>query len=78
MPREFDNTNRGVLFENDRKREGKQDPDRSGSINVEGVDYFLDGWFHEKDGRKYLSLSVKRKDKQSGGGGRPADDDDGW
>jgi len=85
MP-EYDNTNRGALFANDRKEKDTH-PDRTGSINVEGVDYFIDGWLKESQGgKKFLSLSVKRKDKQSGGGkpaskpatkpARPADDDD--
>lgn len=60
----YDNTNRGVIFVNDRKeREGQ--PDRSGSINVEGVEYFLDGWIKTSEsGRQFMSLSVKRKEKQ--------------
>lgn len=62
----YDNTNSGVLFINDRKRPDKKDPDRTGSINVEGVEYFLDGWLKEKNGKTFLSLSVKRKDKQPG------------
>lgn len=62
----YDNTNRGAIFVNDRKETDKH-PDRTGSINVEGVEYFLDGWLKEtKDGKKFLSLSVKRKNKQSG------------
>ena len=61
---EYDNTNRGVLFVNDRKEKDTQ-PDRTGSLNVEGVEYFFDGWLKEsKDGKKFLSVSVKRKDKQ--------------
>lgn len=60
----YDNTNRGVLFVNDRK-ETENQPDRTGSLNVEGVEYFFDGWLKEsKDGKKFLSVSVKRKDKQ--------------
>jgi len=62
---EFDNTNRGAIFNNDRKEKDSQ-PDRTGSINVEGVDYFIDGWIKTSQaGAKFLSLSVKRKDKQS-------------
>ena len=61
---EYDNTNRGVLFVNDRKEKDTQ-PDRTGSLNVEGIEYFFDGWLKEsKDGKKFLSVSVKRKDKQ--------------
>jgi hypothetical protein len=39
----YDNTNRFVLFVNDRK-EDDNDPDRTGSININGVEYFLNGW----------------------------------
>ena len=61
---EYDNTNRGALFVNDRKERDTQ-PDRTGSLNVDGVEYFIDGWLKEsRDGKKLLSLSVKRKDKQ--------------
>ncbi len=60
---QYDNTNRGVLFINDRKERDTQ-PDRTGSINIEGVEYFLDGWIKDGAKGKFLSLSVKRKDKQ--------------
>lgn len=61
----YDNTNRGVLFKNDRKEKDTQ-PDRTGSINIEGVEYFLDGWIKTSEsGRQFMSLSVKRKEKQS-------------
>ena len=61
---EYDPTNRGALFINDRKEKDTQ-PDRTGSLNVDGVEYFLDGWIKEsRDGKKFLSVSVKRKDKQ--------------
>jgi len=74
MP-EYDNTNRGTLFVNDRK-EKETHPDRTGSINIEGVDYFLDGWIKKKGDKQYLSLSVKRKNKQSGN--KPAQSGDDW
>jgi hypothetical protein len=60
----YDNTNRGVLFVNDRKEKDTQ-PDRTGTLNVDGVEYFLDGWLKTSEsGRQFLSVSVKRKDKQ--------------
>jgi hypothetical protein len=60
----YDNTNRGVLFVNDRKEKDGQ-PDRTGSLNVDGVEYFLDGWLKTSEsGRQFLSVSVKRKEKQ--------------
>ena len=62
---EYDNTNRGVLFKNDRKVEGDKKPEYTGSLNVDGVDFFLDAWLKVgKSGAKFMSVSVKRKDKQ--------------
>ena len=59
----FDNTNSGILSRNDRKEQPTH-PDFKGSINIEGVDYWLSGWIKErKDGSgKFFSLSAKRKD----------------
>lgn len=64
---DYDNTNRGVLFVNDRKEPGSNKPDRTGTLNVDGVEYFLDGWIKKSQaGVSFLSVSVKRKDKQPG------------
>ena len=59
----YDNTNKGILGRNDRKTQDTQ-PDFSGSINIEGRDYWLSGWVKErKDGSgRFFSLSVKPKD----------------
>ena len=63
---EYDNTNRGVLFKNDRKVEGDKKPEYQGSLNVDGVEFFLDAWLKVgKSGAKFMSVSVKRKDKQA-------------
>jgi hypothetical protein len=58
---QYDDTNRGALFKNDRKTKDT-DRDYSGSLNVGGHDFWISGWI--KDGRngKFLSLSVKQKD----------------
>ena len=60
---DYDNTNSGILSRNDRKEKDTH-PDMTGSINVEGVEYWLNGWTKtRKDGSgRFLSLSVKRKD----------------
>jgi hypothetical protein len=58
---EFDNTNRGILTKNQNKSSDKH-PDLSGSLNVDGVDYWLSGWTKEGKSGKFLSLSVKPKD----------------
>lgn len=71
MP-EYDNTNTGVLFINDRQREGHKDPDRNGSLNVDGVDYWLSGWLKEKNGKKFLSLSVKPKEAKPAPAKKPS------
>ena len=58
---EYDNTNRGVLFRNE-KKETEKHPDFTGSIDVGGVDHYLSGWIKEsKQGKKFFSLSVKPK-----------------
>lgn len=64
MSQQYDPTNRGVLFKNDRKTKDTQ-PGYTGSLNVDGVEYFLDAWLKEsQSGNKFFSVSVKRKDKQ--------------
>ena len=57
----YDNTNSGVLFNNDRKEQEKQ-PDYNGSLNVEGKEYWISGW--KKNGKKvtFISLAVTPKD----------------
>ena len=63
---DFDNTNRGVLFKNERKEQGDKKPEYTGSLNVDGVEFFLDAWIKESQaGKKFMSVSVKRKDKQA-------------
>ena len=58
---EYDNTNRGSLFKNDRKDDAKF-PDYKGSVNVEGVEYWLSAWIKlSKDGQKFMSLSIKNE-----------------
>lgn len=63
MTQQFDNTNRGLLFRNDRKTKDTQ-PGYTGSLNVDGVEFFLDAWVKEGKSGKFFSVSVKRKDKQ--------------
>lgn len=63
----YDNTNRWTLNKNDRKEKDTH-PDYRGSINVDGVDYWLDGWIKDGANGKFISGSLKRKDAQTGGG----------
>jgi uncharacterized protein (DUF736 family) len=65
---DFDNTNRGAIFKNDRK-EGENDPDFKGTLNVDGVEHCINGWRKtSKSGVKFLSLSIMPKD---GGNNKP-------
>jgi hypothetical protein len=64
----YDNTNRFVLYITERKREGKDDPDRTGTLNIEGREYYLDGWLRKgRDGRQFLSGTVKPKHERNPG-----------
>ena len=62
----YDNTNRGSIWKTDRKEKDTQ-PDFTGSLNVEGVEYFFDAWKRKPDAKPTtpaLTFSIKRKDKQ--------------
>lgn len=64
---EYDHTNSGVLYRNDRK-ERDSHPDFTGFLNVGGVEYWVSAWVKEGRagskfaGRKFFSLAVKPKE----------------
>ena len=60
----YDNTNKGILGRNKRK-EKETHPDHSGSINIEGRDFWLSAWIktNSTTGDKFFSLSVKPKEQ---------------
>jgi len=59
----YDNTNTGALFRNERKTKDTH-PEYSGTINVEGKEYWLSAWVKEsKAGQKFFSMTVKPKEK---------------
>jgi hypothetical protein len=62
MP-QYDNRNRGALFSNAEKKTKETDADFGGSINVAGVDYWINGWTKtaKNTGAEFLSLSVTPK-----------------
>lgn len=61
----YDTTNKGALFKNDRK-EKETHADYRGSLNVAGVDHWLDAWLKkDKNGKAYMSVSVKPKEARS-------------
>ena len=59
MP-EFDNTNTFTLFVNDKQGNEKR-PDRSGTLNVDGVEYYIDGWIKQGKNGPFLSGKIKLK-----------------
>ena len=55
---DYDDTNRGALFRNNKKENDKQ-PDYTGVINVDGVEKRLAAWLRESSkGTKYMSIAV--------------------
>lgn len=60
----MENDNAGVLFKNEKKREGKHDADYQGNITIDGKDYWLNAWINtSKDGtKKYMALKARIKD----------------
>lgn len=58
---DYDDTNRGALFKNERK-EKETHSDYNGTLNVNGEEFYLNAWLKEsKAGKKFFSLSVKAK-----------------
>jgi len=59
MEQEYDNTNRGALFINEKKQSEKH-PDYTGSINIAGVEHWLSAWLQtsKKSGKQFLSISI--------------------
>lgn len=62
MNQQYNNTNKGVLFLNDRKEHDKH-PDRKGSINIDGKEYWLSGWDKQTSRGDTISLSVQPKEQ---------------
>lgn len=62
---EYDNTNRGAIWKND-KKETEKHPDFTGSLNVEGVEYWVSAWKRKPGGSEKapaLSFSIKLKEE---------------
>lgn len=62
---EYDNTNRGSLFKND-KGGNEARPDYTGTLDVEGKPYRLAAWIKvsQKTGNKFLSITVQPREEQ--------------
>lgn len=74
---QYDNTNSGILARNENRKTDKH-PEFSGSLNVEGVDYWVSAWVNEgkpggkMEGKKYFSIKINRKEQQGPAQSRPA------
>ena len=74
---DYDNTNSGALFKNQKKATDKH-TDYTGSLNVDGTDYWLSAWIKDGKSGKFMSVSVKPKEekpRQSSAPTRKAKDD---
>ena len=73
--KDYDNNMTGVLFKNEKRRPGddgedSKDPHMTGSIEVDGKEYWLSAWSNDHDEKgKYLKLRLKEKDEEKKGGG---------
>lgn len=64
---EYDNSNRGSIWKND-KKETDRHPDFTGNANIAGVEYWVSAWKRKPDANPKapaLSFSVKAKDQQN-------------
>jgi len=62
----YDNTNRGSIWKND-KKEKDTHPDFTGSLDVEGVEYWVSAWKRKADASDRapaLSFSIKAKEER--------------
>lgn len=61
---DYDNTNRGTLFPND-KADNPKRPDYTGTINVEGKEYKLSAWLKPPSGSvkdDWFSITIQPKE----------------
>lgn len=68
MAQEYDNNNRGSIWKNE-KKETDTHPDFTGSLNVNGVEYWVSAWKRKQGASEKapaLSFSIKPKDASTG------------
>lgn len=58
----YDNTNTGTLFKNDTEGKSENFPPYGGTINVEGVEFWVSAWVKEGKRGKFFSLALKPKE----------------
>lgn len=73
MSKQYDNTNTGRLFRNERMRPDKQDPEFTGDANFEGQEYWVSAWINETaEKKKYFRMKFKPKNATQAQPQRPA------
>lgn len=77
---QYDDTNSGALFKND-KGDNPKRPDYRGFVNVNGVEFWCSGWIRKAEkgkraGETFMSLSLEPKEEQAKPAPQPAVDDD--
>lgn len=66
----MDNTNRGAIWKNE-KKEKETHPDFTGSLNIDGTEYWVNAWRRKDDApakAPALSFTVRPKDAQQSNG----------
>lgn len=67
----YDNTNTGILTRNIECDETRKQPQYRGSMNVDGVEYWISAWVQEGkpgsklEGQKYFSMKYEPKQQQA-------------
>ena len=59
---QYDNS--GMAWKNDKMREGKQDPQYTGSVTVAGAEYWISMWVNKATETKKASFGIKFKAKE--------------
>ena len=63
----YDDTNRGSIWKNENKRPDKQDADYTGTLNVDGVEYWVNAWRRKRDASPRapeLTFTVRPKEER--------------
>ncbi len=66
--KKYDETNRGKLWYN-MKKDKDSSPDMTGSMNVDGEEYWVNAWSKKSDNSKapVITFSIKKKDVKRDG-----------